>query len=105
MSLIYDVNAREVLDSRGNPTVEVEIFLYFAFVYIVIEIGVKIERHGDMSLRSEFVSCGRSFANYFNSPFLDAVCNDAFQSAVAYTRCDGTANFRPLRKGMIVQIL
>lgn len=27
MSLIYDVNAREVLDSRGNPTVEVEVFL------------------------------------------------------------------------------
>lgn len=27
MSLIYDVNAREVLDSRGNPTVEVEVYL------------------------------------------------------------------------------
>ena len=26
MSLIYDVNAREVLDSRGNPTVEVEVY-------------------------------------------------------------------------------
>ncbi|MGI6361221.1 MAG: phosphopyruvate hydratase [Bacillota bacterium] len=27
MSLIADVNAREILDSRGNPTVEVEIYL------------------------------------------------------------------------------
>ena len=27
MSIIVDVNAREVLDSRGNPTVEVEVFL------------------------------------------------------------------------------
>ncbi|MCR6545158.1 phosphopyruvate hydratase [Dehalobacterium formicoaceticum] len=27
MSMITDVNAREILDSRGNPTVEVEIFL------------------------------------------------------------------------------
>ncbi|MBP6941611.1 MAG: phosphopyruvate hydratase, partial [Syntrophorhabdaceae bacterium] len=27
MSTIYDVFAREVLDSRGNPTVEVEVTL------------------------------------------------------------------------------
>lgn len=27
MSVIVDVNAREILDSRGNPTVEVEVFL------------------------------------------------------------------------------
>ncbi|MEL7668661.1 MAG: phosphopyruvate hydratase, partial [Actinomycetota bacterium] len=27
MSLITDVTAREVLDSRGNPTVEVEVAL------------------------------------------------------------------------------
>ncbi|MGZ4111597.1 MAG: phosphopyruvate hydratase, partial [Tumebacillaceae bacterium] len=27
MSIIYDVRAREVLDSRGNPTVEVEVEL------------------------------------------------------------------------------
>ena len=27
MSTIYDVYAREVLDSRGNPTVEVEVVL------------------------------------------------------------------------------
>src|SRR6266446_3040559 len=27
MSTIYDIQAREILDSRGNPTVEVEVFL------------------------------------------------------------------------------
>lgn len=27
MSLITDINAREILDSRGNPTIEVEVFL------------------------------------------------------------------------------
>ena len=27
MSTIYDVYAREILDSRGNPTVEVEVVL------------------------------------------------------------------------------
>ncbi|HRT57514.1 MAG TPA: phosphopyruvate hydratase [Candidatus Paceibacterota bacterium] len=27
MSTIYDITAREILDSRGNPTVEVEVFL------------------------------------------------------------------------------
>lgn len=26
-SLIEDIHAREVIDSRGNPTVEVEVFL------------------------------------------------------------------------------
>ena len=27
MSLIEDIHAREILDSRGNPTVEVEVYL------------------------------------------------------------------------------
>src|ERR1041384_5576302 len=27
MSTIYDIKAREILDSRGNPTVEVDVFL------------------------------------------------------------------------------
>ena len=27
MSTIYDIKAREVLDSRGNPTVEVDVYL------------------------------------------------------------------------------
>ncbi len=27
MSLIEDINAREILDSRGNPTVEVDVVL------------------------------------------------------------------------------
>src|SRR5438477_3141990 len=27
MSGIYDIQAREILDSRGNPTVEVDVFL------------------------------------------------------------------------------
>ena len=27
MSAIYDIQAREILDSRGNPTVEVDVFL------------------------------------------------------------------------------
>jgi len=27
MSAIYDIKAREILDSRGNPTVEVDVIL------------------------------------------------------------------------------
>ncbi|MBA3071864.1 MAG: hypothetical protein FP829_06885, partial [Nitrospirae bacterium] len=27
MGLITDIHAREIIDSRGNPTVEVEVFL------------------------------------------------------------------------------
>ena len=32
MSAIYDIHAREILDSRGNPTLEVE---------VVLESGIK----------------------------------------------------------------
>jgi enolase len=28
MSTIHDIEAREILDSRGNPTVEVDVILY-----------------------------------------------------------------------------
>ena len=42
MSTIIDIHAREILDSRGNPTVEVEVELVG---------GVKVGFHGFISGR------------------------------------------------------
>ena len=52
MSLIYDVNAREVLDSRGNPTVEVEIFLEDGTMgRVIIPAGASTGVHEAVELR------------------------------------------------------
>ncbi len=52
MSLIYDVNAREVLDSRGNPTVEVEIFLEDGTMgRVIIPSGASTGVHEAVELR------------------------------------------------------
>ena len=37
MSIIVDVYGREVLDSRGNPTVEVEVYLEEEDAWLVFE--------------------------------------------------------------------
>ena len=52
MSLIYDVNAREVLDSRGNPTVEVEVFLEDGTMgRVIIPSGASTGVHEAVELR------------------------------------------------------
>lgn len=52
MSLIYDVNAREVLDSRGNPTVEVEVFLEDGTMgRVIIPSGASTGAHEAVELR------------------------------------------------------
>lgn len=54
MSLIYDVNAREVLDSRGNPTVEVEIFLEDGTMgRVIIPSGASTGVHEAVELRDD----------------------------------------------------
>ena len=42
MSIIVDVNAREVLDSRGNPTVEVEVFLEDGTMVVSLFLPVRL---------------------------------------------------------------
>ena len=39
MSTIYDIVAREILDSRGNPTVEVDVILADGTIGRAAEIG------------------------------------------------------------------
>lgn len=52
MSIIVDVNAREVLDSRGNPTVEVEVFLEDGTMgRVIIPSGASTGAHEAVELR------------------------------------------------------
>ena len=52
MSLFYDVNAREVLDSRGNPTVEVEVYLEDGTMgRVIIPSGASTGVHEAVELR------------------------------------------------------
>lgn len=52
MSIIVDVNAREVLDSRGNPTVEVEVYLEDGTMgRVIIPSGASTGAHEAVELR------------------------------------------------------
>ena len=52
MSLIVDVNAREILDSRGNPTVEVEVLLSDgSFGLAAVPSGASTGEHEAVELR------------------------------------------------------
>ncbi|MEG0874297.1 MAG: phosphopyruvate hydratase [Clostridiales bacterium] len=52
MSVIVDVNAREVLDSRGNPTVEVEVYLEDGTMgRVIIPSGASTGAHEAVELR------------------------------------------------------
>jgi enolase len=52
MSIISDIYAREVLDSRGNPTVEVEVFLESgAFGRAIVPSGASTGAHEAIELR------------------------------------------------------
>jgi enolase len=52
MSIITDIYAREVLDSRGNPTVEVEVFLESgAFGRAIVPSGASTGAHEAIELR------------------------------------------------------
>lgn len=54
MSTIYDVYARQVLDSRGNPTVEVEVYLETgAFGRAIVPSGASTGAHEAVELRDE----------------------------------------------------
>src|SRR3974377_2220032 len=52
MSTIYDIKAREVLDSRGNPTVEVDVMLSGgAFGRAAVPSGASTGEHEAIELR------------------------------------------------------
>ena len=51
MPTIIDVYAREVLDSRGNPTVEVEVYTESAFGRAIVPSGASTGEHEAVELR------------------------------------------------------
>src|SRR5205809_7887908 len=52
MSAIYDIQAREILDSRGNPTVEVDVILAGGAVgRAAVPSGASTGEHEAMELR------------------------------------------------------
>src|SRR3546814_3162539 len=52
MTAIADIHAREILDSRGNPTVEVDIFLESgAFGRAAVPSGASTGKHEALELR------------------------------------------------------
>ncbi len=70
MSIIADVNAREVLDSRGNPTIEVEVFLEDGTMgRVIIPSGASTGVHEAVELRDGDKS------RYMGKGVLDAVAN------------------------------
>ncbi len=70
MSIIADLNAREVLDSRGNPTIEVEVFLEDGTMgRVIIPSGASTGAHEAVELRDGDQS------RYMGKGVLDAVAN------------------------------
>ncbi len=70
MSIIADVNAREVLDSRGNPTIEVEVFLEDGTMgRVIIPSGASTGVHEAVELRDGDKS------RYMGKGVLDAIAN------------------------------
>jgi len=54
MTIISDVYAREVLDSRGNPTVEVEVYLESGAIgRAIVPSGASTGAHEAVELRDE----------------------------------------------------
>jgi enolase len=52
MSLIIDVSAREILDSRGNPTVEVEVLTESGYLgRAAVPSGASTGKHEAVELR------------------------------------------------------
>lgn len=70
MSIIADLNAREVLDSRGNPTIEVEVFLEDGIIgRAIVPSGASTGAHEAVELRDGDKS------RYLGKGVLDAVAN------------------------------
>src|SRR5438309_6661611 len=54
MSTIYDIKAREILDSRGNPTVEVDVILAGGAVgRAAVPSGASTGEHEALELRDD----------------------------------------------------
>jgi len=100
-SLIYDIHARQVLDSRGNPTVEVEVALEDGIVgRAIVPSGASTGEHEAVELRDggdAWMGKGVSKAvGFVNEEIADrVVAMDVREQAIidnALRELDGTAN-------------
>lgn len=53
MSAILSVHAREVLDSRGNPTVQVEVYSEFGYGMAIVPSGASTGTREALELRDQ----------------------------------------------------
>jgi len=101
MCLIYDVNAREILDSRGNPTVEVEVLLEDGSQgRAAVPSGASTGAHEAVELRDgeeRFLGKGvqKAVSNVLNEIAPAVIGMDAFNQPALDAKLlelDGTAN-------------
>ncbi|MCA9105183.1 MAG: phosphopyruvate hydratase, partial [Planctomycetales bacterium] len=107
MSTIINVKGREILDSRGNPTVEVEIMLddNLSFGRAAVPSGASTGAHEAWELRDgdkdRFLGKGvQNAVNNVNGPIADALigmdATDQFAVDAAMRELDGTPNKKNL---------
>src|SRR5690349_24063000 len=110
---ITSVHAREILDSRGNPTVEVDVHVGAAFGRAAVPSGASTGEHGALELRdgdkSRYLGKGvlRAVAN-INGPIARAVKGLDVTAQAALDRrmieADGTPNKGKLGANAILAV-
>ncbi|MEP0945178.1 MAG: phosphopyruvate hydratase [Rhizobiaceae bacterium] len=101
MTTIVDIHAREILDSRGNPTVEVDVLLEDgSFGRAAVPSGASTGAHEAVELRdggARYMGKGVTKAvDRVNSDIYDAICGMEAENQLAIDRAmidlDGTPN-------------
>lgn len=113
MYKITNVFAREVLDSRGNPTVEVEVTLENGFGRAIVPSGASTGVHEALELRdgddSRYLGKGvKKAVNNVNTAIKEAIVNKEFNSFreldKAMIELDGTKNKNVLGANAILGV-
>ncbi|MGI9364559.1 MAG: phosphopyruvate hydratase [Rhizobiaceae bacterium] len=113
MTTIIDIHAREILDSRGNPTVEVDVLLEDgSFGRAAVPSGASTGAHEAVELRdggARYMGKGVTKAvEGVNSKIYDAVCGMEAENQLAIDRTmidlDGTANKSKLGANAILGV-
>src|ERR1044071_6062584 len=113
MAEITDVKAREILDSRGNPTVEAEVFTEAGFGRAAVPIGASTGAHEAVELRDgdkkRYLGKGvRNAVDAVNGEIFDALSGmDAREQRRiddALKKLDGTPNKRRLGANAILGV-
>ena len=113
MTTIVDIHAREILDSRGNPTVEVDVLLEDgSFGRAAVPSGASTGAHEAVELRdsgTRYMGKGVTKAvEGVNSDIYDAVCGMEAENQIAIDRAmielDGTGNKSKLGANAILGV-